>query len=160
MIFKQPRLLAGAAPQCANFHNSEYGDDPGRFRPEDLRFPVHVILGEHDPFGKLHESSRIFSTPRQAFTTVAVLGALLGCLAWVNARNRRWVAILGCGTALAFGLLVVDRWRGIERQNDTAIRLLHDLGYADVRRTIVPGMGHDVRAQPVLDTFRSLWLPK
>jgi len=51
MIFKHPDLLAGASPTCANFYQN-YTRMKGRFKPEDLNFPIHIITGGKDPHAK------------------------------------------------------------------------------------------------------------
>ena len=51
MIFKHPDLLAGAAPACANFYRN-YLHLRGRFKPDDLNFPIHIITGAKDAYAK------------------------------------------------------------------------------------------------------------
>lgn len=46
---------------------------------------------------------------------------------------------------------------GIEPQTDGAAQLLTDFGYANVKRTKVPGMGHDTGVVHVIGTFKPYW---
>ena len=46
---------------------------------------------------------------------------------------------------------------GIEPQADRAERLLKEFGYPNVKRTTVPGMGHDPAYKHVIETFKPYW---
>ena len=47
---------------------------------------------------------------------------------------------------------------GITAQSERAWTILQDLGYPDLHRTVVPGMGHETRPERVIDAFRQHWL--
>jgi predicted esterase len=157
MIFKHPDLLAGAAPECANFFHPEYRSLKGRFSPADLNFPVHLIQGEEDHNRASTKASQFFSTPLQELGLTTIAGVLAGgLLGWWT--GRWWpvgiVAVLTLGVLAGFiGL----RRTGLDAQTDTAAELLRYLGYPNVKRTLVSGMGHEGRPGPVFDTFRPYW---
>ncbi len=46
---------------------------------------------------------------------------------------------------------------GIEPQTDAAAVFLKDLGYPNVKRTLVPGMGHSSAIPQVIETFKPYW---
>ncbi len=46
---------------------------------------------------------------------------------------------------------------GIEPQTDAAERLLRDFGYPNVKRTMVPGLGHSAAQEQVIATFKPYW---
>ena len=56
------------------------------------------------------------------------------------------------------GFFTLFRKTGLDAQTETAAELLRDLGYGNVKRTEVPGMGHEGRPGPVIETFRPYWL--
>jgi predicted esterase len=157
LIFKRPDLLAGAAPECANFFNPEYRSYKCRFSREELNFPIHLIQGAQDHNRPSTRVSFLFSTPLQEFGLVLAVGLPLGWLVWRKTRKIKWVAAVGLCTLLALGLFLVGRITGLDYQANTAAQLLHDLGYPNVKRTLIPGMGHEGRPGPVIETFRPYW---
>ena len=46
---------------------------------------------------------------------------------------------------------------GIEPQTDWAAECLKELGYPNVKRTMIPGMGHSAAYEHVIETFRPYW---
>jgi hypothetical protein len=154
MIFKHPDLLAGAAPECANFFGPDYRALKGRFSADDLGLPVHLILGEQDHNRASTKASQFFSTPLKEFAQVTAAGLALGLLVWRATKKVRWVVAVGLGTAAVLGLFGAGRTTGLDAQTDAAAGVLADLGYRNVKRTLIPGMGHEGRPGPVLDAFR------
>jgi predicted esterase len=158
MIFKHPDLLAGAALECANFFNPEYRSYKGRFSAAERNFPIHLIVGERDHNRPSTRLSFLFSTPLREYATVLGVGLVLGYLAWRKTRKVRWPIAVALAASLTLGFFILFRKTGLDAQTETAAELLRDLGYGNVKRTEVPGMGHEGRPGPVIETFRPYWM--
>jgi hypothetical protein len=156
MIVRHPDRLAAAVAVCPNFNfwNHDYGK--GRAVLEDRAVPIRLVLGERDPL----RHARV-GGPFYPASLLALLG--VGCgivgLVWIVWRRtqsrRRTVRAALLGGALV-GLLIVGRWSGNEAQTDSAARLLADLGFTNVSRTTVEGLGHDPAPDYVVKAFEAL----
>jgi hypothetical protein len=158
LIFQRPMLLAGAAPVCANFFHSEYRSFKGRFSDADLNFPIHLVQGEEDPNRASTWAPFLFSTPWQESGLVLAVGLPAGWLVWRKTRRVKWTAAVVLSTLLALGLFRVGRRTGLDHQADVAVGLLRDLGYPNVKRTLIPGQEHEASPEAVIESFRPYWL--
>jgi hypothetical protein len=85
---------------------------------------------------------------------VAGLGLVTGFLAHRRTKKRKTIARAALATLLGMALVVAASWTGLHGQNERALRLLHDFGYPNVKRTVIAGMAHALNPEAVLDTFR------
>jgi hypothetical protein len=157
LVFKHPDRVAAAALQSANFFQPEYRLLPRRYTSDELLVPVHLLLGDRDPAVPMANAARVFTATWQAFATCAGGGLLGTLLAWWWTRKRWPVVATAALTLLGIGLVIGDTYCGIGAQNDTAIRLLEERGYSGVRRSTLPGVGHDLAAEALLDVLRGEW---
>jgi predicted esterase len=134
MLVRHPGRLAGAVAVCANY----FGESPRSDRPspEATAIPIRLLDGGRDPHGYYLFGGHLL--PPLAVLLPMVVGA--GALLWrVTGRAKVAVAV----TALALLLACVNCWAGIHAQSAAALRLLRDLGYTDVRRELLPALGHE-----------------
>jgi pimeloyl-ACP methyl ester carboxylesterase len=153
MIFRHPDRLAGAAPMSANFFSSDYSSSKGKIAEADLRLPIRLFQGEDDRYRHFGYAGRFGIPPLPAYGLVLGLGIAATGVLWLWTRKRKWPVLAALATLVVFGLLLHDRSLSLDAQANTAVAMLEDFGYSNVTRTYVPGMGHDVRAQLVLDAF-------
>jgi hypothetical protein len=157
MIFKHPDLLAGAAPECANFFHAEYRSFKGRFSQDALNFPIHLILGEQDHNRASTRASFLFTTPFLVLLLPGAAGLVGGFVLWRLTRKWKGVVVI-VGLALGtMGVFAALRKTGLDAQTDAAAEMLDDLGYPNVKRTLIPGMKHESRPGPVFNTFGPYW---
>jgi predicted esterase len=155
-VFTHPHALAGAILVCANFADQKYRVNAASDKQVARQLPVYLFEGEDDPLGS-HPSW----TRRQRlnyFIACVVALVVLGSVVFYRTR-RRWPAIaFVVAGSIAAGVIietfVVDS--GIHMDNEKAERVLHELGYEQTKRTIVPGMGHEPAEQIVMTTVASL----
>jgi pimeloyl-ACP methyl ester carboxylesterase len=157
LVFKHPDRVAAAALQSANFFQPEYRSLKGRFPRDELRFPIRVLLGDRDPYVPLNEAGRMFGAAWQAFAAFVGAGLLVAGLAWWRTRKLRWVIGAGAVTLLGVVMVAVDMSRSIGAQNEAALGLLEELGYEDVRQEWLPGVGHDLDAEALMEVLRGCW---
>jgi pimeloyl-ACP methyl ester carboxylesterase len=156
MIVRYPDRLAAAVTVCPNFNFWNHGYNSGPASAEDRAVPIRLILGERDPLRRARLGGRFYPTSSLALLGVIGVAAGVVCLVWRRRRSRRRAftpALLG---GAVVGLLAAGRWSGNEAQTDFAARLLADLGYTDVQRTKIEGLGHDPAPEYVLTTCEEI----
>jgi hypothetical protein len=132
MLIKHPGRLAGAVAVCANF----FGDSAMSYGPPPEDTPIRILDGGRDPHGYYLFGGHLLPPLPVLLGVVVVAGALLG---WKTGWVKAAVALTALGLVLAW----VNHSTGIHSQSLAAVRLLRDFGYTDVRREVVPAMGHE-----------------
>jgi hypothetical protein len=151
MVLRHPERIAAAVAVCANFNFWGHGYSSARGSVADRTVPIQLVLGQHDPLRAARYGGRLYPS-----SPVALLGSacVMAVVVWVSARRaRRRLWLSGLSMALIVGILWAGRYSGNEFQTDLAARLLADLGYTNVRRIVLPGLGHDPAPHFVLRTF-------
>jgi poly(3-hydroxybutyrate) depolymerase len=150
MIVRHPDRLAAAVAVCPNFNfwNHDYRSGPESLA--DRAVPVRLVLGERDPLRRARFGGNFYPVSSLALLGVAGVAAGIVYLVWRRTRSRRRALTTGFLGAALVGLLVAGRWSGNEAQTNAAAHLLADLGYMNVRQTMVEGMDHDPAPKYVL----------
>src|SRR5207237_1118009 len=152
MIFKHPNLLAGAAPVCANFWSKLARDPAHNSSVTDRNFPIVQISGAEDP---LRHNFRHF-----AFVWLIIATTYIIWKRTARLPRKPRVAIAGAGLATFLLALVLygEYLSGVHAQADTAARRLRELGYSNLTRLTIPGMGHEPAPELVIQSFKPYWL--
>jgi hypothetical protein len=153
MIVRHPDRLAAVVAVCPNFNFWNHGYQDAAASPEDRAIPIQVVLGRSDPLRHARFGGRFYPTSPAALLGAGCGAAGLVLLVGGRTRLRRRAvraALYGVAVAVA---LAAGRWSGNEAQADAAVRLLADLGYTNVRRTMREGLGHDPAPEWVLEMF-------
>jgi pimeloyl-ACP methyl ester carboxylesterase len=132
MLVRHPKRLAGAVAVCANY----FGESAMSYGPPPADTPIRVLDGGRDPHGYYFFGGHLLPPLPVLFGAVVVAGVVL----W---RMTGWVKAAVALTAVGLVLAWVNHSAGIHSQSVAAVRLLRDFGYTDVRREVVPAMGHE-----------------
>jgi poly(3-hydroxybutyrate) depolymerase len=148
MVFRHPDRLEAAALVAANFNfwGHGYRGTPGPPPADARRLPVYVLSCERDPL-------RPARTGPYTLPALSGLGLASAAVCWRRAwGRRRWAGLAAVGGITA-ALGVAAHWSGNGTQAEAAAALLEELGYAGVRRELLPGVGHEPAAGEVLGRF-------
>jgi hypothetical protein len=154
MIGNHPELLAAAIPVCANYAGGLL-DHRQETRGVARDLPIYQLLGEVDHLNG--PWTRFPMPPTHAAALLFVMGVSLGYVA--NKRlNRRRPGIAVFVFVVLGGAWVTQYWTcpGIEAQTDHAAQHLRELGFSNVRRVIVPGVGHSESPEQVFEIVAPL----
>ncbi len=161
MLLAHPDQLRVAVPVCANYFGDTGPTDPTPLSAREKALPVRIVVGEFDR--RLGGGRSPERTPRSPWLLPALAAAVLGAAYLVLRRMKRagsvrvWIAIVVAVSGVGATVLIKSRNNElIDPQTRAAVQQLEARGYTNVTVAVVPGMGHTLAPERVVEVFNDI----